>query len=261
MPLPRIMVAPNGARLTQVDHPALPVTNAEVVACAVECFAAGADGLHAHIRDDAGRHLLGVDVYRSLLADLRRAVPDMAIQITTEAVGVYEPDLQMKVALEAGADLVSVAVREISRAGLEETRAFYATCADRGIEIQHILYDEADCRLLEQYLPPDLFRRSSLQLLFVLGRYSEGGASSADELQPFLDWMQAAGIDPDWAVCAFGEKETECLVAAAAAGGKCRVGFENSRILSTGAVAESNAQKVADLRAALSAALPDWGVS
>ena len=31
IPLPRIMVAPNGARLTKDEHPALPVTIAESV--------------------------------------------------------------------------------------------------------------------------------------------------------------------------------------------------------------------------------------
>ena len=49
--LPRIMVAPNGARLTKADHPTLPVTIEETVAAALAARAAGADGLHAHVRD------------------------------------------------------------------------------------------------------------------------------------------------------------------------------------------------------------------
>lgn len=31
-PLPRLMVAPNGARLTKADHPQLPITIPEIVA-------------------------------------------------------------------------------------------------------------------------------------------------------------------------------------------------------------------------------------
>ena len=51
MALPKIMVAPNGARLGKADHPALPVTIAEIVACAAACWHAGAGGIHAHVRD------------------------------------------------------------------------------------------------------------------------------------------------------------------------------------------------------------------
>lgn len=29
----------------------------EIVKCAVECFEAGADGAHAHLRDENGEHL------------------------------------------------------------------------------------------------------------------------------------------------------------------------------------------------------------
>ena len=43
--LPEIMVAPNGARRTTADHPALPVTIPQTVATAKACFEAGAGAL------------------------------------------------------------------------------------------------------------------------------------------------------------------------------------------------------------------------
>ena len=49
-PLPRIMVAPNGARRDKADHPALPLTIEETVAAAQASFAAGAQALHAQER-------------------------------------------------------------------------------------------------------------------------------------------------------------------------------------------------------------------
>lgn len=250
-PLPQIMVAPNGARLLKTDHPEVPLTQAEIVACARACFLEGADGIHAHIRDDAGRHLLDVAAYQQLLVALKEAVPELAVQITTEAVGIYDVDMQMDVALRSGATMVSAAVREISRAGVETAAAFYKTCADRGITIQHILYDKTDCALLEKLLPHSAFTDPALQILFVLGRHSPTSTANAAELAPFMDWLAERKINPDWAVCAFGATETECLTKAAALGGKCRVGFENSQILSTGSVAKDNAQKVADLKEAL----------
>ena len=251
--LPRIMVAPNGARRTKADHPALPVTDAELIACAVACHAAGADGLHAHIRDAQGRHLLDAARYRDLLAALREAVPGMALQITTEAADRFDAEMQMQTALGAGASLVSASVRELARAGTATAAAFYSRCADRGIAVQHILYDPADCDLLAQVLPGDLLTDPGLQLIFVLGRYSATGTSDPADLDPFLDWMTSQRLTPDWALCAFGETEVACLRAAARAGGKCRVGFENSLFLSDGSVAADNAEKVRDLIACLRA--------
>lgn len=81
-PLPRLMVAPNGARRGKADHPDLPITDAEMIATARACQQAGADGIHLHIRDAAGRHLLDAGRYRALLAALEEAVPGMYLQVT-----------------------------------------------------------------------------------------------------------------------------------------------------------------------------------
>ena len=247
MALPRIMVAPNGARKLKADHPAVPLSEDEIVACARDCFAAGADGLHLHIRDADGGHLLDAKTYQSAVNAVARAVPGMAIQITTEAVGVYETDVQKQVALNAGASRVSVSIAEMCRDGEHAAQLFYAESAARGIAVQHILYDVADAALLARVLPEALFRAGALQVLFVLGRYSENQTSDPDELTPFLDWMLQEGISPDWALCAFGPRETDCLERAFQAGGKCRIGFENSLLMADGRVAKDNAERVAEL--------------
>ncbi len=247
MALPQIMIAPNGARMQKTDHPAVPVTKNEIVACAQACFAAGAGSIHAHIRDQDGAHLLDGPRYRELVQALRAAVPAMGVQITTEAAGRYDPDHQMQVALEAGADHVSVSIREISPAGRENVRAFIANCEARAITLQYILYDEADAALLESTLPNGDFKSEQLQLLFVLGRYGKEDAQPQD-LDVFTRWMTERGIDPDWAVCAFGEHEVSCLKGAAQHGGKCRTGFENSIHLASGLIAPDNAAKVHELQ-------------
>jgi len=53
--------------------------------------------------------------------------------------------------------------------------------------------------------------------------------------------------DVDWAVCAFGQRETECLVAARALGAKARIGFENNRMNSDLTCAVNNAERVVEL--------------
>ncbi|WP_246534430.1 3-keto-5-aminohexanoate cleavage protein [Aliiroseovarius lamellibrachiae] len=251
MALPRIMVAPNGARKLKADHPAVPLTEDEIVACARDCFVAGADGLHLHIRDADGGHLLDAKTYQSAVSAVARAVPDMAIQITTEAVGTYGTEVQKQVALNSGASMVSVSIAEMCRDGEHAAQLFYAECAARGIAVQHILYDVADAALLARVLPEALFRAGALQVLFVLGRYSESQTSDPDELTPFLDWMSQEDLSPDWALCAFGPRETECLARASEAGGKCRIGFENSLFMADGRVAKDNAERVAELVARL----------
>ncbi|WP_344846735.1 3-keto-5-aminohexanoate cleavage protein [Celeribacter arenosi] len=245
------MVAPNGARLSKTDHPAIPLTLDEIVACARDCHAAGADGIHAHIRDADGQHLLDCARYRQLVSALKGAVPDLAVQITTEAVGRYDPATQMEVALNAGAEMVSVSIREICRADVSDVGRFFHQCRDTGIAVQHILYDRGDCELLGEVLAEDELHNPALQLLYVLGRYSENLQSTPSDLSPFVDWQASLNLTPDWAVCAFGKSEAVCLKAAAALGGKCRVGFENSLYLSDGSIAADNAEKVKDLRAIL----------
>lgn len=175
----------------------------------------------------------------------------MAVQITTESAGRFAADIQMEVALKAGADMVSASVREICRAGQATARSFYTDCANRGIAVQHIVYDVSDCDLLAEVLGRDDLHNAALQVIFVLGRYSNMGTSTPQELAPFLKWMASQGIKPDWAVCAFGPGETSCLTAAHREGGKCRVGFENSLHLGDGRIADGNAEKVEDLIAAL----------
>lgn len=251
MPLPRIMVAPNGARLQKSDHPAFPLTLPEIVTCAQDCFAAGADGLHLHLRDANGGHLLDAGGYREALAEIAQAVPDMAVQITTEAVGIYDPDVQRAVALTSGASLVSASIRELSRDTSAPLAEFYNACESEGIAVQHILYDVEDCALLLRELPEALLRADSLQLIYVLGRYSSDGQSAPEDLKPFTDWLAQENLSPDWAVCAFGAQEVDCLLHAASQGGKCRIGFENSRQLRNGDIARDNAQKVAELAALL----------
>ena len=111
--LPKIMVAPNGARLTKADHPALPVTIDETVACAIACRNAGADGLHAHVRDAEQRHVLDAGLYSELLAEMTRQLPGFYAQITTEAVGQYSPAQQRSLVETVRPKAVSIGLREI----------------------------------------------------------------------------------------------------------------------------------------------------
>jgi len=245
-PLPALMVAPNGARLTRADHPALPVTLPQIVDTARACFDAGADGLHLHLRDSMGGHVLDAGLYDEALAELALAVPELSVQITTESVGLYEAAFQRRLALATRARLVSVALREILADGDEAAaRRMHEAAAERDIALQYILYAPHEVDSLAEFLGRD--RVSRAQLLFVLGSHG-GHDGSPAMLPPFLVRLEQLNVTPDWMVCAFGRPETDCLLAAHDAGGKLRVGFENNMTMRNGRRARDNAERVAEIR-------------
>jgi len=242
------MVAPNGARQGKGDHPALPITPAEVAATAAACMAAGATAIHLHARDEAGGHTLDPAIYARYIEAVRDAVGGgLFLQVTTEAVGRYGPAEQMAAvrALALRPDGVSLALRELVPEGEEHGAAsdFFAWLLETGIEPQLILYapDEIDrlAALRAAGVVPDELRH----VLFVLGRYrAPGEVVEPRALLGFLDRHPAG--DP-WMVCAFGREETACLATAAALGGDLRVGFENATQHGDGRVAADNAERVA----------------
>jgi len=249
--LPRLMVAPTGARRTPLDHPALPVTLTDILAEAKACHAAGADGLHLHVRDSAGAHTLDVERYREAIQELAVVVPSMAVQITTEAVGQYSPHEQREVVNAIRPNLVSIAISEMMRdTKVARVDRFYTDCAEQDIAVQHIVYTPEELPALIQMIRRLQLPLETLQLIFVLGRYTEGQQSNPETLFTFLQALDAEGLsgrDVDWMVCAFGPQETLCLKTAWQAGGKMRVGFENSLWNADGSVAANNAERVAEI--------------
>nr|WP_321455566.1 3-keto-5-aminohexanoate cleavage protein [uncultured Cohaesibacter sp.] len=250
--LPSIMIAPNGARKGKADHPALPITIEETVATAIACQKAGADGIHAHVRDAQGKHILDPGLYKELLAELATQTPTLYAQITTEAVGQYGPAEQRAVVEAVEPAAVSISVKEMLSDGeTPQVMRFYHEQADKAVAIQHILYSGKEVEQLLDLCKRDIIPASSLQLLFVLGRYTTGQVSTPDDLVPFIKAKQtletALNIKADWASCAFGAEETNCLRRAQELGGKVRIGFENNMFNADGSVAKDNADRVSDL--------------
>lgn len=251
--LPNLMIAPNGARRTKHDHPELPLTIPEIVECARQCYEAGADGIHAHVRDEQGRHVLDVGLYRELLQEMQHVVPQMTVQVTSEAAGVYQAPGQQAVIRELKPAYVSVAMREMlddtaDLPALNQAQAFYHWALDEAVTIQHIIYSADDMlewfRRVEAGVIP--LAQDNTQLLFVLGRYRKDLESQPSDLIPFVEALQAHRGERviDWAVCAFGVGETACLQAAVKLGGKVRIGFENSLWHADGRLAKDNRERV-----------------
>jgi uncharacterized protein (DUF849 family) len=242
------MLAPTGARRTKADHPALPITIAEIVAAAKAGFDAGAEALHAHVRDSDGRHCLDSGLYRELIGEMETAVPGMPVQITTEAAGMYGPDHQRKIVREVMPEGVSVVLREMwpGNGPAPEAQAFYLWAAEAGISMQHILFTREDATRLAALVQAGWIP-GPVQCLLVLGSYTPPVNGSPEMLHPLLSCLAPLGPTLDWAVCCFGAAETACLQDAMRLGGKIRVGFENNLTGPDLGPAADNAARVRDV--------------
>lgn len=252
-----IMVAPNGARKGHAEHPNLPLTADALATDARACQVAGAQAIHMHVRDDNGRHTLNASRYLAATEAVRRATgPEFVIQITTEAVGMFKPHEQIAVVRAVRPEAVSIATKElIPDAGAEADAAeLYRWAHEQRIAVQHIVYAATEFDHLLDFIERGIIPGKRHSVIFPLGRYAADQESDPAELAPFVAKVRDSGGAArfDWWVCAFGASETASLVAAAAMGGHCRIGFENSFLNADGSRAGSNAERVSDLRAALS---------
>jgi len=254
-----IAVAPNGARKTHADHPALPITPDELAACARQCVDAGAAMLHLHVRRPDGTHSLEPGDYRPAIAAVRHAVGDaLVIQITTEAVGIYTPEQQMASVRALQPEAISAALRELAPDAAHEAEAarFFGELAAARTAIQYILYSADDVARYRDLRTRGVLPDTSHWVLFVLGRYSAGQHSDPTDLLQFLQaWADGGDLTANvpWAMCAFGPREAECALTAALLGGHARLGFENNMALPDGSTAPDNAALVTNLRRHLDA--------
>ena len=252
-PLPKLMVAPNGARRSKSDHPALPVTDAEVIETAVACYEAGADGIHVHIRDADGKHEIDAGHYRAVLDQLRDAVPDMYHQVTSESAERYTGAEQRAIMRDLAPSHVSVAVREMVRqkSDWSEAQDFYEWAQSSNVDIQHILYSPQEVRGFVEALDAGRIPGTTHLIQLVQGTYAHGSEGQIALSDYLTELNRVGGMTFDWMLCAFGTEETNNLARAAQHGGKARVGFENSLWNMDGTLAEDNAMRVREVKNAI----------
>lgn len=107
-----VQAALNGDR-TRDEHPAVPLTAADLARDAAACVAAGAGALHLHPRDGDGRETLDGAVVDAVVVAVREAAGDTPVGVSTAAS--IEPDLPARLAAIArwrAPDYASVNVGE-----------------------------------------------------------------------------------------------------------------------------------------------------
>lgn len=236
-----LTVALNGARKTKADHPALPLTTAEIAEAARDCQLAGAGTVHLHVRDDAGRHSLDAGRYREAISAIHEQAPGMSIQITTEAAGVYNVAAQLACLKALRPAAASISAREMAR---DERLAaeVYALADEAGTHVQHILYDGTCIARYLDWHARGVIRPAQQDVIFVLGQYLPPVAARPTDLDDFLAALAPA--PGTWTVCAFGQNEIACLLWAIRRGGHVRIGFENNLLTASGRPLRDNADGV-----------------
>jgi 3-keto-5-aminohexanoate cleavage enzyme len=236
-----IMSAPNGARRSQTDHPAVPISSQELAENAVALRDAGVSVLHLHVRDDHGGHTLDVDRYRHAIDAVRDRVGyDLVLQVTSEAVGLYSAAEQMAIVRELKPEAVSLALREICPDDEEEKTAatFFEWLHEEGVWPQYIVYSTAELKRFDAMRRRGIFGNDAPFVMLVLGNYTDGRAGDVADLDAMLDSIDCS-VFP-WSVCCFGRNENAVMLAAKAVGGHVRIGFENNIVMADGSIAPNN---------------------
>lgn len=240
-----VMCAPNGARRGKNDHPALPLTPAELADCAEQVLAAGASILHLHVRDKNGDHSLDVEQYRRALGAIRdRVGRSLILQVTSESVGQYTAEEQMQMIRDLQPEAVSIALREIcpDSDNIDATASFFDWMNKTGIFPQIILYDDNDIQQFMQMNQINAFANKTSFVLRVLGNGKRSMKEVSREITTYRDSPKS--YTGPWALCCFGRNEYEAAPIAAKMGGHMRVGFENNLWRPDGSLAADNAELV-----------------
>ena len=238
----RIMVSPTGARRSKADHPALPITIDEIAAEARACLRAGADFLHLHVRDPNGRHSIDPGLYGEAIREVKAQAPGMDIQVTTESAEIFSVQDQYDTLKALCPEAASLSVREVAR-DMDLAPGIYALAADRGIALQHILYDLEDLAQMRRFQEAGIIQDDPPEVFLAFGAYAP--PRNADPSSVAMAVEALGGAYPNWAACAFGPTEEATLVEVVRNGGRPRIGFENNIHLPDGSLAISTADNLA----------------
>jgi len=216
----------NGGRM-RGEHPAVPLTPAELAAEAVAVRQAGAFAVHVHPRDAGGAQTMAARACDAAVAAIRAAVPGLSIGLSTsEAI---DPDPFARAAAvrtwRRPPDFVSVNLSELGWAGIARA-ALHA-----GIAVEAGLATPADAEELARSPFVHQIVRALVEV--------DGGAQDARAIAELIP----EGVPQLWH--GYGARTWEVISAGAATGVDVRVGLEDVLVLPDGRPAANNAELVA----------------
>ena len=142
---------------TKADHPAMPITAAELAADAKACAEAGAGAIHMHPRGADGRESLEAAVIDGAVREVRAAC-GVPVGVSTGAW--IEPDLERRLALIGQWTEPDYASVNISEPGFEQV---IRALRQRGIGVEAGVWSVEDARALTAQSVGDALTRTLIE--------------------------------------------------------------------------------------------------
>jgi uncharacterized protein (DUF849 family) len=221
----------NGSR-SPADHPALPLSPAQLAAAAGEAAQAGAQAVHFHVRGPDGRESLAASDVAGAVTEVRkRGVP---FGVSTGAWIIADPDERLAV-IRRWAVLPDFASVNFDEAGAAELASMLL---ERGVGIEAGV---ANRHAADQLIRSGLAGRC-LRIMFEPRQQTTPGALSAvAEAESLLD---AEGVRSPRLLHGVDKTAWALLEVAGERDYATRIGFEDTLTLPNGEVAGSNGELV-----------------
>ena len=241
----------NGSRAPG-EHPALPLTPAELARDAAATLAAGAAALHVHPRDASGAETLEPAAVAAAVRAIRAAAPRSELSLST-GLWITGGDVQARAAAISGwTDRPDFASVNVSEPGWEE---LIALLSERGIDIEAGVWTVEDAEalaasgLVESWGGGSRGRgRHHLPVRRILVEpHDEDAAAAAARAAAIDAVLDRAAIPTPRLHHGYGPATYAVIDAARARGHDVRIGLEDVLTLRDGAPAADNAALIAGL--------------
>jgi uncharacterized protein (DUF849 family) len=222
---------------TRAEHPAVPLTSAELAADARAAELAGARSVHVHPRDASGAQTLWPQDVLAAVAAVRAAT-GLPVGVTT-GIWAVDGDTERRMSLVSGwtgpnrPDFASINMNEPG------TDSLAGLLTDLGIEIEAGVWTVEDARRLAA---STFAGRVIRVLLEPVERSSPAAVATAAESVAELTRL---GIIAPRVHHGYGLATWDVLRAAVAMGEDIRIGLEDTTVLPDGTVAAGNTELVA----------------
>jgi uncharacterized protein (DUF849 family) len=264
MPSPTILTcAVTGNITTRADHPRLPTTPDEIVKACLDASRAGAAIVHIHVRDPvSGGPSMDVELYREVFYGVRRADPELVINLTTGPGGRWiptpgdprtaapgstltTPERRVEHIVMLRPDMCSLDFNTMNSGASvvintpDSVRQMARAIVAAGVKPEIEVFDTGDIHLARDLLHENVVPSPSFFQLVLGVKY---GASASPQTMHYLRTLLPE--DAVWSAFGIGRWEFPMLAQSFLLGGNVRVGLEDNVYLEKGVLAPDNAALV-----------------
>lgn len=226
-----LQAALNGDRI----HPAAPRTPTAIARAARAAVDAGAQSVHVHAFDEAGRETLEGDACARVLRAIRALCPGTPISLTTSAAIVADPDVRFRI-VEAWEELPDLATANQGEPGIVELCELLLS---RGVDVEAGLLSIEDARA---FVRSGLAGRCRRVLIEPLDADPDAAVRHAAAME---DVVVSAGITLEQVHHGYDRACWRVNARGLARGHGIRTGLEDVTLLPDGTPARDNAALVA----------------